>query len=427
MLKLPFSTYPVDLTVPLYHAPRHRRLAERFARLATRVWRSLPSAVSQEIHDGWWKYRSCKEFDQPPLFALVPSLPVKGRRGSCAEGRISGCSSLASELFLFDADWVRRRTDEQVEAVVSHELTRSFRQRFGHLPPERLANSFEEKVRRVLEACVPDKTGARHHDDRTGYKCRPDGPVSLPAGPPSAPGEGNPDRRTPAGGGTSRGRSPASSPGNASGGRSKNGIGSESQEPSKQRSDSNRARTRKARRRMGSVRSRVGNDNEHRFAEGMGKGYRRLPDSEAVDVVKQFGDGREDGYELKTMLTNKHGRIHMSRKQRLRKEAWLRCKLRGIVRPRVRPDPACKSKRQRRLHVVVIDHRKAYSKRRQNNFEHRKLDMLYYAREPKAWAVKNMIQCDSVDAVRKLSAMDEAEFGRAWKKYAGKTYSVENV
>jgi hypothetical protein len=109
-----------DPTLPLYH-PAKSRQARRFARIVTNAWRALPRAVTQEILDSW-KYST-----EDPAFVLVPSLP---RRRSIFDGRKVQLPALMwqdGRLLVFSANWMRQRSDEQVEAAVIRELARIYR------------------------------------------------------------------------------------------------------------------------------------------------------------------------------------------------------------------------------------------------------------------------------------------------------------
>src|ERR1700677_3042997 len=109
MILLPLRYLADDPAVPLHHASGCG-VAERFANLATNIWRALPVGVTHRILEG------CKYLEKGLAFALLPSLPKVGG------GFNRGLWWRESGMFVFSADWIRRRTDEQVEAAIAHEL-----------------------------------------------------------------------------------------------------------------------------------------------------------------------------------------------------------------------------------------------------------------------------------------------------------------
>lgn len=255
-----------------------------------------------------------------------------------------------------------------------------------------------------LEGCVPNKSGHGYHDDKTGHPCK---------GREKTKGPGRRSGSSKGKGGSSP-SSPVKNGGNPGGGRSS--------APEPTTPQAKRAATIK--RNAGRQRALVGNENEVKLADSLGEGFERLPDSEAMDVVHKQGD-LEHGIEVKTFLTNRTGQISMSKAQRERKQAWQQGKLIGIVDPTPRDDPAFPG--ERRVHVVVIDHRAAYAaaKAGKGSFADRTLDRLYYARGARAWNVADMIGVSSSADLHKLAMLDDDQFAEVYQSHKGKLWRAQ--
>ena len=165
----------------------------------------------------------------------------------------------------------------------------------------------------------------------------------------------------------------------------------------------------------GKVRSTVGIDNEHRLATELGPHYKWIRDNGPVDIVETDKSGVQQGFEVKTLLTNQRATIHIDPAQRKRKLAWLKGRLAGIKDPRERRDPSYDPDKGRRLHVVVIDHREAYadSVSGSTDFANRKLDRLYYSRGVGTRAIKNMIGVRSMRDLKYLQTLSDDEYETA--------------
>jgi hypothetical protein len=349
-----------DCPLPLRSAPSCRTTA-RFARLAERVWRALPSRA--------WKGDKIG----PPCARRYPK---------------------------FYRAWMETTFSKRVRYL--------------------LEGSWKSQVRRALEACIPDRKGPGHHDDRTGHKCRPGGQLSSSSSKPTD--RANSDRRPSSG--ALGPAAPGSSKPDAN--RAKGtGIltakGKHSPHPFDEEHD---LKSSEIKTNAGKLRANVGNDNERRLAKLLGPDHERLPDSEPMDVVRKAKNGRVDGYEVKTFLTNRTGKIHMSPAQARRKEGWSRGKVIGITDPRPKPDPSYDSQAGRRVHVVVIDHREAYFDHVEHkaDFDSRKLDNLYYARHARPWSIGEMVKCDTPADLAKLRDMPENAWKKTYGKYQGKSY-----
>jgi hypothetical protein len=296
--------------------------------------------------------------------------------------------------------------------------------------------AFARAVRWILERCLPYKTGQfvgsrvgynpdNHNARCLRYATYPKRKTDRHATTPSDKRAGSTGTPSQAGVHAAPGK-PGSSAANAKGSTSETGN---SPKPDRRLSGPKPSakkdgQSRSARANAGSFSSKVGVDNERRLASKLGSEYKWIPGSGPVDLTTIDRNDVEHGIEVKTLLTNKRGTIHMTPKQMKRKVAWVRGRLSGIKNPNGKPDPSYNPTSKRRLHVAVIDHREAYydSVYRKTDFGKRKLDRLYYARKPKSLAIKDMIGVKSVSDLERLKALSDDEYKAISAKFAGRMY-----
>jgi pyruvate/2-oxoglutarate dehydrogenase complex dihydrolipoamide acyltransferase (E2) component len=132
--------------------------------------------------------------------------------------------------------------------------------------------------------------------------------------------------------------------------------------------------------------------NEPKLAEAVGG--KSLADNEPVDVVCQIG-GKTQGIEIKTLVSNKAGKVTMKAEAQARKAAWER-------------------KEPGRCHTVIFDDSKVFNARGPGQHDESQRE-IYYKRGFGSLRISAMYKCKDLAELKTLIAMDKRKLPKGAK------------